>query len=83
MIKYGAPISTSSGYIAEVDGDICTACGVCVETCPFGAISLGESLAINRDECMGCGVCQAQCTSDALTLIRASDKGEPMDVQAL
>ena len=83
MVKHGVPMLASSGYVAEVDKDVCTACGVCVDACPFGAISLNEVLAINRDNCMGCGVCQSQCSFDAVTLILASDKGAPMDVQVL
>ncbi len=83
MIKYGTPIFTSSGYVAKVDEDTCTTCGVCVDTCPFGAISLNGIPMIDYDKCMGCGACQSQCTSDSLSLIRAPDKGVPLDVRAL
>ncbi len=33
-----------SSYTARVEGDKCVACGKCVETCPAGAVKLGQKL---------------------------------------
>ena len=33
-----------SAYVAESDGEKCVACGKCVETCPAGAVKLGQKL---------------------------------------
>jgi NAD-dependent dihydropyrimidine dehydrogenase PreA subunit len=83
MVKRGMPMLASSGYIAEVNKKACKSCKACVEACPFGAISLNGNIAIDRDKCMGCGVCQSQCKANALELIRAPEKGMPMDVRVL
>ena len=49
-----------------VSGD-CVGCGVCVNTCPVGAISLKNKKAeINYAGCWGCGQCIVACPSDVL-----------------
>ena len=50
-----------------VDEDRCTACGLCVEACPQGAIALGESGAtIDQSLCAGCAACVAACPQAAI-----------------
>jgi ferredoxin len=83
MVKLGMPMLNSSGYVSEVDQAACSECGNCVGVCPFGAISFNEGPHINRAKCMGCGACVSLCTAKALMLVRAPDKGMPMDVQTL
>jgi ferredoxin len=83
MVKYGSPALASSGYVAQVDGSLCTACGTCVEACPFGALSLDEIVSVNWDKCMGCGVCTGQCPTHSLALVRDERKGVPLDVRLL
>jgi ferredoxin len=83
MMKYGSPVLASSGYIAQVDETLCTACGICVDACPFGALSLAEVSAVGWDKCMGCGVCVGQCSLEAMTLVRDGRKGIPFDVRML
>ncbi|MEW6659023.1 MAG: FAD-binding protein [Thermodesulfobacteriota bacterium] len=51
-----------------LDTDKCTACGQCVDVCPFGALSLeGETLAIGEG-CNLCGACVEVCEAQALAL---------------
>ena len=83
MMKYGNPIMASSGYVAQVDEALCDACGACVDTCPFDAVSLGAVIAISWAKCMGCGVCVGQCPSEAIALARDEKKGIPLDVRML
>lgn len=84
MMKYGIPVLAPSGYIAQVDEDLCTACGTCVNACPFGAISLGEEdITLDWQKCMGCGVCIDPCPNKARSLVRDERKGVPMDVRLL
>jgi len=58
----------ASPLVAVLDADKCTACGVCVETCPVGAIGLNDKAVVDRATCTGCGRCVAECPQDALSL---------------
>lgn len=53
---------------AIVDLKKCTVCGVCVDVCPFGAISLQETAISISDECTLCGMCVDTCEFGALSL---------------
>ncbi|MDD3579580.1 MAG: electron transfer flavoprotein subunit alpha [Desulfobacca sp.] len=54
--------------VVIVDLDKCTACGLCVEACPFGVLRLeGERLIIG-DGCNLCGACVEVCEFGALSL---------------
>jgi Pyruvate/2-oxoacid:ferredoxin oxidoreductase delta subunit len=82
MTKYGVPMLAPSGYAARVDKAICTACGTCVNTCPFHAISLNaDGIVLDWQKCMGCGVCIESCPEHARSLIRDEGKGLPLDVR--
>jgi len=83
MVKHDIPMVASSGYVAEVDEALCSACGICVDACPFGALSINGNIALDLAKCMGCGVCTGQCPSEAITLVRDAGKGVPFDVRAL
>ena len=83
MMKHGIPMFASSGYVADVDGTLCTACGVCKDACPFEAMQVGNIAAVNREVCMGCGVCVGQCPDDAISLVRDDKRGIPLDVRLL
>jgi len=46
----------------------CVACGVCLEVCPRGAITLEEGVSrIGRDLCAGCGECMMACTTSSIS----------------
>jgi heterodisulfide reductase subunit A len=61
------------GTRAEVHVDQCDGCALCIDVCPFNAITLIEvtgkdknkeptlSIAINKTLCTGCGICQGTC----------------------
>lgn len=83
MVKLGVPMLASSGYVAQVDDETCVDCGVCVETCPFGAISMNGAVTVNWQKCMGCGACMSQCPVDSIALVRDERKGVPLDVRML
>jgi ferredoxin len=84
MSKYGVPMLSSSGYVAQADKALCTACGTCVKACPFNAISLNaDDIALDWQKCLGCGVCIDSCPNHARSLIRDEDKGVPLDVRLL
>ena len=83
-VRQGVPMMTSSGYVAELNSELCKGCGVCVDACPFDALSKGDKCAVlNWDKCMGCGVCVDRCRQSALALARDEKKGVPLDVRAM
>jgi MinD superfamily P-loop ATPase len=52
-----------------INGDICTACGLCKQYCRFGAIEPdGGKYSINPFECEGCLLCYKICPVDAITV---------------
>ncbi len=77
----GTPMLASSGYIAEVDEDLCIACDTCAEYCQFGALAVDDGIAqIDDVYCMGCGVCISKCPDEALSLVLAPAKGVPLEI---
>ena len=50
-----------------VNKEMCIGCGVCVDECYAGAISMNEAIAfIDEDNCIRCGVCHDVCPEDAV-----------------
>jgi len=83
MLKYGIPVIASSGYVAQVDGTRCKACGSCLDCCPFEASQVDGKAAVKWEACMGCGVCIERCPNEARSLVRDERKGVPLDVRLL
>lgn len=82
--QHGTPILISSGYVAQVDASLCSACGQCVETCQFEALAVTNGTsAVELAACMGCGVCVSKCPEGALSLQLAPDRGQPLEIQKL
>ncbi len=53
-----------------VDEELCSGCKICIELCPYTAISFDEEkkiASINEALCKGCGTCAAACPSGAIT----------------
>mgnify|MGYP001164643490 FL=1 len=80
--RSGTPMLAASGYVCQVDGERCLGCWVCVEACPFQALTLEENRAsVDPDRCMGCGVCRDRCPEGALALVRDPMHGEPLEIE--
>ena len=74
----------SSGYIAQINKDICIACNECEGHCQFGALELvNGSKFVNEELCMGCGVCVSKCAQGAIALRREPSKGKPLQIHDL
>lgn len=61
----------STNYYASVETSSCTGCGICVERCQVGAMSLDDRTGVscvNLDRCIGCGNCVSSCPSEAIGL---------------
>lgn len=90
--RSGTPMLASSGYVAQVDADLCLKCGKCERTCQFQAIqvpngaaplALRGSAVVDAQACMGCGVCAGQCKPGAIQMLPMASKGMPLEIEAL
>jgi heterodisulfide reductase subunit A len=64
--------------VAIVHADACTACGVCLDACPYGAIQMGTAgeqpvAVISETGCKGCGGCVPVCPENAIDLLGYTD----------
>lgn len=51
-----------------VDEAICTQCGLCIEQCPTGAISLSDRIVMDVESCILCASCLKICPEEAVSL---------------
>jgi ferredoxin len=69
----------ASPFVVSHDPKTCEGCGLCVERCQMGALSLvNEKATLNIDRCIGCGLCVSTCPTDSLTLTRKPDSDQPI-----
>jgi len=79
----------AEGSIAKVDEELCLACGVCLDACPYNAPVLtinnsGKIVAkINEALCKGCGACVAECPVGAIQALHFKDEQEIAKIKAL
>lgn len=52
--------------LLKLDIEKCTLCGICVEKCPFGALSRENDVIHILDTCRTCGVCVKCCPEQAI-----------------
>jgi heterodisulfide reductase subunit A2 len=76
MLKLGE--AELDPQVAIVNAAACTACGTCLEACPFSAISEittdGRRAAhVDAAGCKGCGACAPVCPEDAIDLLGYTD----------
>ncbi|MCP4143455.1 MAG: 4Fe-4S ferredoxin [Chloroflexi bacterium] len=82
--NHGTPMLASSGFVAQVDEDMCISCDNCVEYCQFGALEMDDFVMnVSYEKCMGCGVCVDICEQDSITLVADAEKGIPLEICAL
>jgi ferredoxin len=80
----GTPMLASSGFVAQVDTDVCRGCGGCEKVCQFKAVQVVERKAVvDQAKCMGCGICVGQCQSGGIGLERAPERGIPLEIEDL
>lgn len=63
--------------IASVDEELCSACKLCIVTCPYEAREFDEEknvVMVNQALCQGCGCCVAACPSSASQQKNLEDK---------
>lgn len=53
--------------VAKVLPNLCTGCGMCIQVCPYDALTLKNGKAeVNEVLCEGCGTCSATCLRAAV-----------------
>lgn len=61
-----------SGFLAEIDADLCIACGQCYDACRFDAIVAGNPggpYRVDPTACEGCRACSYRCPVDAIKML--------------
>ncbi len=60
----------NSGFQPHFDQEACSACGICLERCPPGALKMGEEEVpvVDLDRCFGCAVCATGCDQGAIEM---------------
>ena len=62
-------------WVASIDPEGCTACGICLEYCRFDAIQFNgsETPDIDPFRCEGCRLCERICPSGAIHSVRSAN----------
>jgi Pyruvate/2-oxoacid:ferredoxin oxidoreductase delta subunit len=82
--RNGTPMLASSGFISEINAELCIGCETCFDNCQFDAIEMIDGMVkVIYDKCMGCGVCVNMCEQEAISLNLSPAKGKPLDICAL
>jgi heterodisulfide reductase subunit A len=72
--------------IAHINGEACSGCKICVDLCPYNAITFDETngrAEITSAHCKGCGVCVAACPSGAIEQQNFTNKQLLTEVEAI
>jgi len=65
-----ANVVARSAFVNQVDELLCNACGACVSTCQFDALTMDFVVQVDSVRCVGCGVCVLNCPNEAMGLVR-------------
>lgn len=52
----------------RVNPNKCVACGFCMQSCAYEAISIDAVAEIDTEKCFGCGLCVTRCAPQAISL---------------
>jgi heterodisulfide reductase subunit A len=69
-------VEGATSFLPEYNKDLCTGCEVCINVCPYKAISKNkdDEIEITQVLCKGCGVCGATCTNHAIIIRHFTDE---------
>ena len=62
--------------IILIDEDKCDGCGLCIPSCPEGALAIinGKAKVVSESYCDGMGACVGECPLDAMTVVKREAK---------
>ena len=68
--------------MAMIDSNQCTECGMCIQSCPYGAITEGKGAdgaykhvpVLNGAKCVGCGLCKSVCKFKAIEVFAVKEQ---------
>ncbi len=69
----------SRGHI-EIEIETCILCGICMRTCPPGAITVdrsGRNWSISPFDCVQCGYCVEKCPKKCLAIVPGYTEPQP------
>ena len=64
-----------TNFVATVNPEACTGCGVCRDRCHMEAITVDDVARVDPERCIGCGVCVPGCEFEAISM-QAKDAQE-------
>lgn len=61
---------------ANVNTDLCVACGCCVKVCPKSAIIVPDGVfaVVDSTLCVGCGKCAKECPASVIDIVGVHDE---------
>jgi heterodisulfide reductase subunit A2 len=72
--------------ISFIEPDLCTGCGMCLQSCVYHAIDFDEGrqiAVVNEALCQGCGSCSAVCPSSAASVKHFTDRQVMEELEAI
>jgi Pyruvate/2-oxoacid:ferredoxin oxidoreductase delta subunit len=83
--EFDLPAVTPSGFLPQIDEDLCKGCSRCARACPVTAITMTPKRVASQrrsemqpqwdfDRCIGCGVCAHNCRVEALEMVRSKKR---------
>lgn len=58
---------STSAVFPQIKKDLCIACGRCMKSCAYQAISIEDRAYIDKSKCFGCGLCFSRCPKKAIS----------------
>lgn len=67
-------------FILQLQAGQCVSCGICAESCAYGAIRMGDFPEVDEENCRLCGGCVQACPVGAWVMQRQDERQEqPVD----
>lgn len=68
-----------NSFPLQLDKNKCIGCGMCVEACPYNAMSFTDCPTIDMEACRLCGSCVEACPEEALVMNHTAQERKQME----